>query len=363
MSAPSPGFARPPEGVQENSGVARRFLMSPPDDSIPMKPAPTCHAWLSDQPGLANMALVEHVLPLVGAGELLVQVACAALNFSDLLMLNDSYQVRPPRPFVPGQEISGTVVDAAPETGFRAGDRVAGKVLWGGFSSHASMRADMAIRIPPGVDFDTAAALPVAYTTAAVALTECMSLKPDETVLVLAGAGGVGLAAVDVARACGARVLAAVGGPAKVQLAMQHGAHAAVDYNEPSWLDQVRAFDPRGGVDVIVDPVGGALARDALRCLGWMGRYLIVGFASGEIPQIPANRLLLKRASAIGVYWNHDRDGPMLRVVSERITGWLADGVIRPHVGARFTLAQAPEAIAALQSRATTGKVILMVAP
>jgi NADPH2:quinone reductase len=264
---------------------------------------------------------------------------------------------------VPGQELSGTVVEAAPGTGFQAGDRVAGKVNWGGFSSHASMRADMAIRIPPGVDFDIAAALPVAYTTAVVALTECTLVQRDETVLVLAGAGGVGLAAVGVARACGARVLAAVGGEAKMQLALQRGAHAAVDYTDPSWLDRTRAFDARGGVDVIVDPVGGTLARDALRCLGWMGRYLVVGFASGQIPQIPANRLLLKRASAIGVYWNHDRDGPMLRAVSERITGWLTDGVIRPHVGARFGLAQAPEAIAALQSRATTGKVILMVAP
>lgn len=323
----------------------------------------TCHAWLSDQPGVARMALVERPQPVVRAGELLVQVACAALNFSDLLMLDDSYQVRPPRPFVPGQEISGTVIDAAPDTGFQVGDRVAGKVDWGGFSSHALMRADMAIRIPPGVEFDVAAALPVAYTTAVVALTECTPVLRDETVLVLAGAGGVGLAAVDVARALGARVVAAVGGVAKTQLVLERGAHAAVDYGKPEWLDQVRAFDPRGGVDVIVDPVGGTLARDALRCLGWMGRYLVVGFASGDIPQIPANRLLLKRASAIGVYWNHDRDGPMLRAVSERITRWLADGVIHPHVGARFSFAQAPQAIAALQSRGTTGKVILMVAP
>jgi len=328
-----------------------------------MSAAPTCRAWLSDQPGVAHMALVERALPVVGAGELLVQVACAALNFSDLLMLNDTYQVRPPRPFVPGQEISGTVVDAAPQTGFQVGDRVAGKVEWGGFSSHALLRADMAIRIPPGVDFDVAAALPVAYITAVVALTECTPIRPDETVLVLAGAGGVGLAAVDVARALGARVLAAVGGPAKAQLVLERGAHAAVDYGEPDWLGQVRAFDDRGGVDVIVDPVGGTLARDALRCLGWMGRYLVVGFASGEIPQIPANRLLLKRACAIGVYWNHDKDAVMLRAVCERITGWLANGVIHPHVGARFRFAQAPEAIAALQSRGTTGKVVLMVAP
>jgi NADPH2:quinone reductase len=318
---------------------------------------------VSDKPGVDQMALVDRAMPEPGAGQLLIQVACAALNFSDQLMLDDSYQVRPPRPFVPGQEVSGTVVDAAPQTGFAPGDRVAGKVRWGGFATHALMRADMAIRIPSGVGFDVAAALPVAYTTAVVALTECARARHGESVLVLAGAGGVGLASVDVAHALGARVLAAVGGADKAQLVMGRGADAAVDYADPGWLDTVRAFGDGAGIHVIVDPVGGALARDALRCLGWMGRYLVVGFASGEIPRIPANRLLLKRASAIGVYWDHDLDASMLRSVSERITRWLADGVIRPHVGARFPLEHAREAIAALGSRGTTGKVVLMVAP
>lgn len=322
-----------------------------------------CRAWVSDQPGIERLTLVACALPEPGDGQLLIKVAAAALNFSDLLMLTDRYQVRPPRPFVAGQEIAGTVVDAAPQTGFAAGDRVAGKVVWGGFASHALMRTDMAIRIPPGIAFDVAAALPVAYTTAAVALTECTQTRAGESLLVLGGAGGVGLASVDVARALGARVMAAVGSPTKAQLVLQRGAHAAVDYSLAGWLDEVRAFGDDDGVAVIVDPVGGDLAKDALRCLGWLGRYLVVGFASGEIPQIPANRLLLKRASAIGVYWDHDRDASMLQAVSQRLTQWLADGTIHPHVGARFALEQAPQAIAALQSRGTTGKVVLMAAP
>ena len=322
-----------------------------------MKPA--SQAWMSEHPGIAHMRLVERTPPEPGAGELLVEVAAAALNFSDLLMLDDRYQVRPPRPFVPGQEIAGTVVEAASQTGFKAGERVAGKVEWGGFARHALLRADMAIRLPADAPFDVAAALPVAYTTAAVALIECAAVRAGETVLVLAGAGGVGLAALDVGRALGARVVCAVGSSDKAALVMQRGAQLAVNYSEAGWLDGVRQFVGADGVDVVVDPVGGALATEALRCLAWKGRYLVVGFASGDLTQIPAHRLLLKRASAIGVYWNHDLDAVMLSDISARLTRWLAEGVIRPHVGARYPMEQAPQALAALQARGTTGKVVL----
>ncbi len=320
-------------------------------------------AWLSEQPGIARMRLVERAPPRPAGGELLIEVAAAALNFSDLLMLDDRYQVRPPRPFVPGQEIAGTVVAAASDSGFRTGERVAGKVEWGGFASHALMRADMAIRLPAETPFDVAAALPVAYTTAAVALIECAAVRPGETVLVLAGAGGVGLAALDVGRALGARVICAVGSSDKAALVTARGAQGAVNYAGADWLDAVRQCAGADGVDVIVDPVGGTLAVDALRCLAWEGRFLIVGFASGDITQIPAHRLLLKRASAIGVYWNHDRDAAMLSGISARLTQWLADGVIRPHVGAHYPLEQAPQALAALQARGTTGKVVLTLSP
>jgi NADPH2:quinone reductase len=296
--------------------------------------------------------------PAPGDSELLVRVEAAALNFSDLLMIDDRYQVRPPRPFVPGQEIAGTVVSTG-SSAFSPGDRVAGKVNWGGFADHAVMRADMAIRIPADVSTVAASALPVVYTTAMVALTESTMVRQGETVLVLAAAGGVGLATVQIARALGARVIAAAGGPDKGELARRHGAETAVDYNRAGWSDQVKAATGGRGADVIVDPVGGGVTGEALRTLAWEGRLLVVGFSSGEIPAIPANRLLLRRASAIGVYWNHDRDAGMLERVSRHLADLLRAGVIAPHIGASFAFAQLPAALAALAERRTTGKLVL----
>ncbi len=290
-----------------------------------------------------------------------MRVEASALNFSDLLMLDDLYQVRPPRPFVPGQEIAGTVVAAAENSGLAIGDRVASKVAWGGFAQYAVVRGDMAIRIPQNMAACHAAALPVVYTTALVAITQSTTVRSGETVLVLAAAGGVGLAAVEVAKQRGARVIAAVGASQKCALARAHGADETVDYRETEWSDRVKAMTGGRGVDVIVDPVGGELTRQALRLLDWGGRLLIVGFSSGEIPQIPANRLLLRRASAIGVYWDHDRDGPMLARIAQQILDFSAAGVIRPHIGATFAFEDLPTALAALRGRRTAGKTILTI--
>lgn len=322
----------------------------------------TMRAWQSAERGIGAIEARTIPVPAVGPGETLVRIESAALNFSDLLMVDDKYQVRPPRPFVPGQEIAGTVVAAADGSPIAIGERVAGKVNWGGFAEYALMRDDMAIRIPDGVTAATAATLPIAYTTAMVALTESIAVKRGETVLVLAAAGGVGLAAVEVAHAFGARVIAAAGGAEKGALARSHGADEFIDYRQEGWNKQVQIITDGRGADVIVDPVGGAAAKEALRALAWDGRFLVVGFASGEIPTIPANRLLLKRASAIGIYWSHDRDAAMLSRVSQRLATLLASGAIRPHVGATFSFAQLPEALAALAGRRTTGKVILTIA-
>jgi NADPH:quinone reductase len=291
----------------------------------------------------------------------LVRVEAAALNFSDLLMIDDLYQVRPPRPFVPGQEIAGTVVAAAENSGLAPGDRVASKVAWGGFAQYAVVRGDMAIRIPENMAACQAAALPVVYTTALVAMTQSTTISAGETVLVLAAAGGVGLATVEVAKQLGARVIAAAGASQKCALALTHGADETVDYREKEWSDRVKAITGGRGVDVIVDPVGGELTRQALRLLDWGGRLLIVGFSSGEIPQIPANRLLLRRASAIGVYWDHDRDGPMLARIAQQILDFSAAGVIRPHIGATFAFEDLPTALAAFRGRKTAGKTILTI--
>ena len=178
--------------------------------------------------------------------------------------------------------------------------------------------------------------------------------------LVLAAAGGVGLACVEIATRLGARVIAAAGGEGKCALARHYGALEAVDYREENWSDVLKSLTKGQGVDVIVDPVGGAATSEALRAIAWEGRLLIVGFSSGEIPRIPANRLLLKRASAIGVYWSHDRDAPMLTRVTRELTALMTSGALRPHIGARFPFNQLPQALASLAERRSTGKVLLI---
>lgn len=244
-------------------------------------------AWRSALPGVDHLELVEVPPPAPTAEEALVRVETAALNFSDLLMIDDRYQVRPPRPFIPGQEVAGAVVAAGKNSGLAIGDRVASKVLWGGFAEQVAVRGDMAIRIPDGVSTAAASALPVVYTTAMVALTESTTVKAGETVLVLAAAGGVGLAAVEIARHLGAHVIAAAGGDEKSALAKSHGARNAIDYSRDRWSEEIKTLTGGRGADVIIDPVGGAAAKEAIRTLAWQGRYLVVGFTSGEIPQFP----------------------------------------------------------------------------
>lgn len=323
--------------------------------------ATAMRGWLSVAPGLAQIELSELPRPTAGPGTALVRVQAAALNFSDLLMIDDHYQVRPPRPFVPGQEIAGMVISATESSGLAEGDRIASKVEWGGFAEYAVVRGDMAMRLPGGMSVSHAAALPVVYTTALVAMTESTVIVSGETVLVLAAAGGVGLATVEIAKHLGARVIAAAGGARKCAIARAHGADETVDYRDNGWGDRVKALSNGRGVNVIVDPVGGEVTKQALRLLDWGGRLLIVGFSSGQISQIPANRLLLRRASAIGVYWNHDRDGSMLARIARKIFDLSAAGVIRPHIGATFAFEDLPIALAALRARETTGKSILRI--
>ncbi len=316
-------------------------------------------AWIAGKsPGVENLETGSMPRPVAQAGELLIQVEAAALNFSDLLMIDDAYQVRPPRPFIPGQEIAGTVVEADQGTGPHVGDRVAGKVLWGGFSEYAALRADMAIPVPGSMSAIEAVALPVSYTTAMVALTECTSLAKDETLLVHAAGGGVGLAAVQVGRALGARVLATAGSAEKCAVAVDNGAAQAFNYRDDDWADQVRAA-AGDGVDVVFDPVGGDLAISSLKCLAYRGRYLVVGFASGDVPQIPAHRLLLNRLSAIGVYWDHDRDGDMLRRVTAQMLELCTAGHLRPLIGGTYPFGDLPRALEDLRNRSSVGKLVL----
>jgi NADPH2:quinone reductase len=320
----------------------------------------TMRAWMSgDEPGIDHLRISETPVPSPGENELLLRVEAAALNFSDLLMIDGVYQVRPPRPFVPGQEIAGTVVEAGARSGLETGARIASKVLWGGFADFAIVRADMAIPTPKDFDSLRAAALPVVYPTAIVALMECTRIEPGETVLVHAAAGGVGLASVQIAKSLGAVVIATAGSDEKCKIAKANGADHAINYKTADWVAAVREATGGDGADVIVDPVGGEITEQSLRCIAWEGRLLIVGFSSGEIPAIPANRLLLRRASAIGVYWNHDRDREMMRRVTDRMATLCAEGRIEPTIGARYAFDDLPKALEALRDRGSVGKLVL----
>lgn len=310
-------------------------------------------------PGITSLTFDDTDKPVADRPSMLVEVHGAALNFADLLMIDDKYQVRPPRPFTPGQELSGVVAEAPDGCGWSAGDRIACKVDWGAFAEYANVRPDMAIAVPDGLDLVKAAALPVVYTTAIVALHECVAVRADTTVLVHAAGGGVGLASVQVARAAGARVLAAASDDTKLQLAKAHGAEVLIDYTQPDWVDVVKQATDGRGADIIVDPVGGDIAQQSLRCIARDGTLLIAGFASGTIPQIPANRLLLKRAAAKGVYWNHDHDGEMLAGVNARMSALLSKGQINPVVDDSLDLNDLPEALARLSRRKVLGKLVL----
>jgi NADPH2:quinone reductase len=318
-------------------------------------------AWQSHGKGVDNVSLETVPVPSPGPGSALIEVQYAALNFSDLLMLDDRYQVRPTRPFIPGQEVAGTVVESGPESRLVPGDRVASKVEWGAFAPWAVVRDDMAMVFDESTDLASAVALPVAYTTAWVGLVEQAGLTSGETLLVHGASGGVGLAAVEIGKVRGAQVIATASTASKRELARAHGADAVVDYTEEGWVEAVQEASGGHGVDVVFDPVGGLVGEQSLKCLAWDGRFLVVGFASGSVPKLPAHRLLLQRLQAIGVYWSHDRDREMLERVGLSIRDLLEQGSIRPHLDRTCTLDELPKALTSLGDRSAKGKVVLSI--
>ncbi len=316
------------------------------------------NAWqVASNGGLDALAPAELPAPAPGPGEVLVRVHAAGLNFADLLMIRGTYQVRPPLPFVPGQEIAGVV--AGPGGSPWVGRRVAAKVLWGGFAGFAAAREAMLIGLPDDLSFEAGATLPVVWPTAWIALHDRARLAPGESLLVHAAASGVGLAAVQLGKNAGARIAGTAGSAAKLALARATGADAVFDYRDAGWAEAARAFAP-DGFDVVLDPVGGEVTDASIRLLAWGGRLLIVGFASGTIPAIRANRLLLRNAAAIGVYWSHERDArPVERAVAE---------VLRLHAAARvrvaaqrvYPFAELPRALAEFAGRQASGKSVIL---
>lgn len=320
-------------------------------------------AWLvEDWCTPEQMRWADLPLPEPGPGQVRVRVAAAALNFLDTLMMAGRYQERPPLPFTPGVELSGVVDAVGTGVELAVGARVCGLVSYGAFAEHAVVDAADLYPVPDGIDLETAAALPVVYGTAHHALVARGRMQVGETLLVLAAAGGVGLATVQLGRALGLTVLAAAGGAEKCALAAARGATQAFDYTAPDWTEQVKAATQGRGVDAVFDPVGGDYSAAALRLLAVGGRLLIVGFAAGAIPEIPANRLLLKDLSAVGVVWGPWRRRHRAAAAAQMASLfdlWRA-GAITPLVSQRRPLAEAPAAIADLGSRRTTGKVLLI---
>lgn len=307
--------------------------------------------------------------PGPGPGQVKIAVAAAGLNFADLLMVAGSYQEKPPLPFSPGLELAGRVVACGPGvTRVEPGDRVLATVDHGAFAEEALARESDVHRLPDGMDDVTAAGFAIAYGTALGALRWRAELKPGETVLIHGAGGGVGLAAVEVAKALGATVIATAGGAEKLRLAQAHGADHLIDYRTEPLRERVKeicgAHGAGGGVDVVYDPVGGEVFDQSLRCTGWSGRLVVVGFACGTVPQVPANILLVKNLAVLGLYWgSYRRHRPDLVADGfAELFAWYQEGRLRPLISRSFDLADVAAALDLLKTRRATGKMVLTTA-
>lgn len=291
-----------------------------------------------------------------------IQVHAAGINFLDTLLITGQYQVKPPLPFTPGAEASGVITEVASGVhNVKVGDRVMAMTELGGYAEELVAMADRVFPIPDKMDFIAAAGFPITYGTSHVALTHRAHLKPGEWLLVLGAAGGVGLTAIEIGKALGAKVIAAAGGPDKLSVAKEHGADYLIDYSREDIRERVKAITGGRGADVIYDPVGGDAFDASLRSVAWEGRILIIGFTSGRIPQIPANIALVKNIDVIGFYWGsyqlHKPEVP--RESFKQLFGLFEEGKLKPHVSETFDLKDAARALEFLKERKSTGKVVL----
>jgi NADPH2:quinone reductase len=301
--------------------------------------------------------------PEVGPGMIGVEVRAAGCNWFDTLIVQGKYQVKPPLPFVPGAEIAGVVREVgAGVIGFAVGDRVLATLPYGGFAERVAVPSAAAVRMPDAMSFEQGAALPIVYPTAYASLVWRAGLCAGEWLLVTAAAGGVGLASIEIGKALGAKVVALAGGEDKLAIARQVGADVAIDYRDADWVERVRAATAGRGVDVVVENVGGEVFEGAMKSLAWAGRLVVCGFVSGKIPEVKANRILLKNISLVGIHWGAYamNDPDRFRGVYEPIFALFREGKIAPHVFATYPLDRIGEALGALGSRKTWGKVVLL---
>ncbi len=306
-----------------------------------------------------GLTVEDIAAPVAGASEATIEVKAVGLNFFDTLIIEGKYQYKPAFPFSPG------VVSACPvnDAGLSPGDRVVAFIGWGGAREVVAAPIDRIAKLPDAVSFEAAAGLTVTYATTLHALADRGRLQPGETLAVLGAAGGTGQAAIELGKLMGARVIACASTPDKLAFCRAVGADETIDYERENLKEAVRAATGGQGVDVIYDPVGGALAEPALRALAWGGRYLVIGFASGEIPKLPLNLVLLKGCDVRGVFWgNHVERAPgMHHAAMERLLAWCAAGRIRPHIHKTYRLEETAAALGAIARREVKGKAILVV--
>ena len=312
------------------------------------------------EPGELEVGEAED--PELKPGTLEVEVRAAGCNFFDILMCQGKYQVKPPFPFVPGGEVAGVVTRLGEGVeGFSVGDRVLAVPMIGGFAERAVVPAVGTFKLPDEMSFEEGAGLPSTYPTSYMALVFRAGLQPGEDLLVHAAAGGVGIAAVQIGKALGARVIATAGGAEKLEVARQNGADDTIDYREEDFVERVMTLTDGKGADVIYDSVGGDVFDRSLKCIAWNGRLLVIGFAGGTIPSVKANRILLKNIAVVGLNWGGHalKEPARIPQTMQALFDLYAEGKIRPVIYKTYALEEVSEALKGLASRKTYGKVIL----
>jgi len=300
--------------------------------------------------------------PVVGKGEVVVRIHAAALNFFDTLIIANKYQTKPSLPFSPAAEFAGVVESIGDGvTTLKTGDRVIACSGYGAAREKIAIAAEKVIKMPDGLDFDRAAGLCVTYGTTLHALKDRAGLKLGEMLAVLGASGGVGLAAIEIGKAMGARVIACASSAEKLAFARERGADEAVDYASEDLKESLRKLTGGRGIDVVYDPVGGAYTEAALRAIAWQGRFLVIGFAAGDIPKLPLNLVLLKGCDVLGVFWGSwiERDPAAHRANTAQIMQWCLEGKVSSHIHAAYPLAEAATALKAIAARKAMGKIIL----
>ena len=301
--------------------------------------------------------------PQPGSGEVQVTVHAAGVNFPEVLLSWGKYQLKPEPPFIPGGEAAGVVTALGKGVEpLKLGDRVVLTTFAGAFAEQLVVSELSAVKLPDAVDFKVGAVTLLTYATTYHALVDRAQLQPGETLLVLGAAGGVGVAAIQLGKLLGARVIAAASTPEKVAFCKQMGADEGISYGTEDLKERVKALTGGDGADVIYDPVGGSYSEAALRAIAWGGRFLVIGFAAGDIPKVPLNLILLKGCQVVGVYWGAfaTRDPAKNRANSDLILQWVGEGKLKPHVDSTFEFARASEALEKLERRAVLGKIVLV---